>query len=93
MSTVDLDDWKENTLYENCQESDQIIQWFWTYVESLSNEKRLELVKYATSSDRLPLKGFSGLLGFLGIDLFKIFLENYEPKENHLPPLPRAQTW
>lgn len=93
MSTADLKDWKKNTLYENCQESDQIIEWFWSYIESLSNEKRLEVVKYATSSDRLPLNGFAGLIGAFGLDPFKISLENYEPKENHLAPLPRAQTW
>ena len=33
-SVIDIQDWKNNTIYDCYEPSDQVIQWFWEIVES-----------------------------------------------------------
>jgi len=33
---IDLQDLKNNVRYSNCKPNDQLIQWFWDYVHTLS---------------------------------------------------------
>mmetsp|Transcript_40085 Transcript_40085/g.126022 ORF Transcript_40085/g.126022 Transcript_40085/m.126022 type:complete len:651 (+) Transcript_40085:754-2706(+) len=46
---------------ESIAETSQIVQWFWTYVSSLSNQRRLELLQWITGITCLPIGGFSRL--------------------------------
>ena len=39
-TSIDLRDWKKNTLYEGCfSKSHRTVQWFWECMEELSNEE------------------------------------------------------
>jgi hypothetical protein len=61
VATIDVSDWKENTLYENgyTSESPQIT-WFWEIVEALPAEDHGKLVQFATGTTRVPASGFAG---------------------------------
>lgn len=45
---VDLKDWQKHTTYRGCEETDDVIKWFWTLVETLSHEEKSLLLKFAT---------------------------------------------
>lgn len=58
---INVADWKSSTLYMNYQPYDQQIQWFWSYVEQLNQEKLGNLLHFVTGSRRVPILGFSFL--------------------------------
>ncbi|KAM0684128.1 E3 ubiquitin-protein ligase tom1 [Mitosporidium daphniae] len=63
----DIDDWKRNTEYGTgyTATSPQVV-WFWRAVRSMSYEERSQLLQFVTGSMRVPLGGFSRLLGSNG---------------------------
>eukprot|EP00042_Codosiga_hollandica_P035261 m.260052 g.260052 ORF g.260052 m.260052 type:complete len:607 (+) comp54593_c0_seq1:199-2019(+) len=83
LATVDVKDWRENTLYQNGYTAESVqIKWFWEIVESLENEHRLKLLQFATGSTRVPASGFGALEGISGPCRFAVF--RYSQK-NALP--------
>ena len=63
-STINLDDWKINTIYKgNLKEKSKIIQFFWEVLSELNNEELLLFYKFCTGSTRVPIDGFSSLSG------------------------------
>ncbi|XP_026398678.1 E3 ubiquitin-protein ligase UPL5-like [Papaver somniferum] len=54
-------DWKAHVKYEDCNENDEQICWFWKVVEDMSMEQQRELLFFWTSVKYLPVVGFSGL--------------------------------
>jgi len=36
---IDLEDLKNNTMYSNCRSDDQLISWFWEYVNGLTQDQ------------------------------------------------------
>ena len=66
-SVVNLDDWKEHTLYKDSfSESHHVIQWFWRALESLSQDQLRIFLQFCTGSTRLPIEGFKGLISNRG---------------------------
>jgi E3 ubiquitin-protein ligase HUWE1 len=69
---IDIDDWKNNTEYQNYTISSPQIQWFWRAVRSFSQEERAKLIQFATGTSKVPLEGFAQLQGSNGIQKFQI---------------------
>ena len=45
----------------------KVVEWFWSYVATLSHAKKAELLRWATGSARCPLGGFAKLHGRDGV--------------------------
>ncbi|ORX45978.1 hypothetical protein BCR36DRAFT_332465 [Piromyces finnis] len=69
---IDIDDWKNNTVYENYSSSSPQVQWFWRAVRSFTQEERAKLIQFTTGTSKVPLEGFSSLQGVNGIQKFQI---------------------
>ncbi|CAG8513467.1 7938_t:CDS:10, partial [Acaulospora morrowiae] len=69
---IDIDDWKNNTEYQNYTASSPQIQWFWRAVRSFSQEERAKLLQFVTGTSKVPLEGFSALQGVNGVQKFQI---------------------
>ena len=81
MPTIDIKDWKNNTIYENYNEESDVVKYFWEIIESFDNDERAEFLQFVTGSSKVPLEGFSALQGIGGINKFKIskvFDKNYD---------------
>ena len=81
MPTIDIKDWKNNTIYENYTEESDVVKFFWEIIESFDNDERAEFLQFVTGSSKVPLEGFSALQGIGGINKFKIskvFDKNYD---------------
>ena len=85
---IDIDDWKNNTDYQNYSQSSPQIQWFWRAVRSFSQEERAKLIQFATGTSKVPLGGFAQLQGSSGIQKFQIHKEFSSTTR-----LPSAHTW
>jgi E3 ubiquitin-protein ligase HUWE1 len=58
---IDIEDWKNNTLYLGFDESSDLIRWFWSAVEEFSQSERAKLLHFATGTSRVPFGGFANL--------------------------------
>ena len=85
---IDIDDWKNNTEYQNYTVSSPPIQWFWRAVRSFSQEERAKLIQFTTGTSKVPLGGFAKLQGSSGIQKFQIHKEFTSSSR-----LPSAHTW
>jgi hypothetical protein len=72
LPTIDVNDLKNNTIYENYTVDSQIIKWFWEIFETYDNDERCEFIQFVTGSSKVPLEGFSALQGIGGTNKFKI---------------------
>lgn len=60
--TIDVKDWKQNTLYKGAfDHKHQIITWFWEILEKLNQNELERLLQFCTGSSRVPAEGFRGL--------------------------------
>jgi len=75
--SLDIDDWKRNTLYSGYSRKSPQIQWFWKIVEDLTDRERELLLEFVTSSNRVPIGGFAFLMSGDGIKKFKIHKAPY----------------
>eukprot|EP01130_Rhizamoeba_saxonica_P013237 TRINITY_DN5622_c0_g1_i2.p1 TRINITY_DN5622_c0_g1~~TRINITY_DN5622_c0_g1_i2.p1 ORF type:complete len:738 (+),score=157.21 TRINITY_DN5622_c0_g1_i2:447-2660(+) len=74
MPTVDIQDWKQNTIYNGFDETNDVILWFWEWVDTLTIDEIAQLLLFVTGSSRVPLGGFSELPGMDGPTRFTITL-------------------
>ena len=88
LPTIDLNDWKKNTIYENYNEESEVIKNFWKIIESYDNDERAEFLQFVTGSSKIPLEGFGYLQGIGGINKFKIS----KVFERNFDRLPTAHT-
>lgn len=59
MATIDLNDWKQNTIYKGVfNETHYIIRWFWEYMEKLDQFQLSKFLKFSTGNARTPFDGF-----------------------------------
>uniref|UniRef100_A0A914C5D6 E3 ubiquitin-protein ligase n=1 Tax=Acrobeloides nanus TaxID=290746 RepID=A0A914C5D6_9BILA len=82
MQEIDVDDWQRNTVYRHYAPQSKQVVWFWQFVRSLDQEKRSKLLQFVTGTCRVPVGGFSELIGSTGPQLFCI---ERVGKENWLP--------
>ena len=52
---LDIELLKENTLYRGCNESDEIVQYFWKCLEEFTAEERAMYLRFVWGRSRLPL--------------------------------------
>lgn len=69
---IDVNDWQNNTSYNNYSASSIQIQWFWRAVKSFDNEERAKLLQFATGTSKVPLNGFKELSSVDGNCKFSI---------------------
>lgn len=62
--------------------TDQIIIWFWEAVSEYSQEDLAKLVQFITGSSKIPVEGFSHMIGMNGIQRISI---HRDPMEHQLP--------
>ncbi|KAG2385835.1 hypothetical protein C9374_002984 [Naegleria lovaniensis] len=74
---IDIQDLKNNTEYVGYTKESPQIKWFWNIVENNfdSNEKAL-LIQFVTGTSKVPLGGFSQLMGSGGLQPFSIHKAN-----------------
>ncbi|MEQ2161553.1 NEDD4-like E3 ubiquitin-protein ligase wwp2 [Goodea atripinnis] len=63
LEEIDLADWQKNTIYRHYTKNSKQIQWFWQVVKEMDNEKRIRLLQFVTGTCRLPVGGFTELIG------------------------------
>ena len=79
---IDLQDWKEHTVYDNPDDVNKPqVHLFWDVVESLTRKQQSQLLKFATSMTRPPLLGFS----FLSPPFKLQLLSTNVSGDDHLP--------
>merc|ERR1712146_676352 len=65
LPTIDLTDWRENTLYRGKYKgkgtSHKIIKWFCEMLEEAEENERARLLQFATGTSRVPVQGFCAL--------------------------------
>lgn len=69
---IDVDDWKNNTVYQNYSASSPQVQWFWRAVKSFDQEEKAKLLQFSTGTSKVPLNGFKELTGMSGVAKFSI---------------------
>ena len=62
--TIDLEDWKKNTIYKgHYNENNQTIKYFWQVLSELSQHDLFIFYFFCTSSTHVPIDGFNSLKG------------------------------
>lgn len=69
---IDIDDWRNNTQYQNYSPSSIQIKWFWRAVRAMDAEERAKLLQFVTGTSKVPLNGFKELVGMDGVSKFSI---------------------
>ncbi|XP_058849665.1 NEDD4-like E3 ubiquitin-protein ligase WWP2 isoform X2 [Acipenser ruthenus] len=85
MQEIDLSDWQKNTIYRHYTKNSKQIQWFWQVVKEMDNEKRIRLLQFVTGTCRLPVGGFTELIGSNGHQKFcidKVGKETWLPRSH-----------
>uniref|UniRef100_H3CTW7 E3 ubiquitin-protein ligase n=1 Tax=Tetraodon nigroviridis TaxID=99883 RepID=H3CTW7_TETNG len=86
MQEIDLADWQKNTIYRHYTKNSKQIHWFWqVVVKEMDNEKRIRLLQFVTGTCRLPVGGFSELIGSNGPQKFcidKVGKETWLPRSH-----------
>ncbi|XP_071813245.1 E3 ubiquitin-protein ligase Su(dx)-like [Apostichopus japonicus] len=85
MQEFDVDDWYNSTVYRHYTRDSKQIQWFWRAVKEMDNEKRARLLQFVTGTCRLPVGGFSELMGSNGPQKFcieKVGKETWLPRSH-----------
>ncbi|KAA6390381.1 MAG: putative E3 ubiquitin-protein ligase Itchy [Streblomastix strix] len=85
---IDVQDWQESTIVEPSSDTNSyLINWFWDIVRTdFTDQKRRQLLRFATGSPAPPQEGFAFLLGQNSNRLtpFKIQIFQFQD-ENMLP--------
>lgn len=68
LSTINVNDWKSNTLYDGYSGSDQVIRWFWQFIDNSDQETRAKMLHFVTGSSAPPAAGFIALTPEFQID-------------------------
>lgn len=85
MQEIDIADWQKNTIYRHYTKNSKQIHWFWQVVKEMDNEKRIRLLQFVTGTCRLPVGGFTELIGSNGPQKFcidKVGKETWLPRSH-----------
>lgn len=79
---IDLEDWKNHTMYKDYKSTDSIIIDYWAVMSTLSQENLSRFLQFCTGSSRVPIGGFSSLESNRGNKaMFCITKANYYPSQ------------
>ncbi|KAF7681014.1 E3 ubiquitin-protein ligase HUWE1 [Astathelohania contejeani] len=77
INTIDINDWKSHTRYNNrALRNFKVINWFWGFLEELSQEDLRTILWFVTGSPRVPFGGFSKLKIKGDISWFSIYISH-----------------
>jgi len=54
---LDIDDFKEHTVYQGYKGDEQIIKWFWEWLINAKEEEKIKYLKFVSGRTRLPKSG------------------------------------
>ena len=54
---LDIKDFKLHTRYRGYTDRDEVIKWFWEWLEKIEEEKQFKYLKYVSGRTRLPKSG------------------------------------
>ena len=66
LPTIDMDDWKANSLYTGefaGQPNHRVALWFWEVLKEFSHENKAKLLQFVTGTAGVPVAGFVALQG------------------------------
>ena len=67
LPTIDVKDWRAYTEYRGkFNAKHKVVQWFWEFVEELSQEMQARLLQFITGTSRVPVSGFRCLISHDG---------------------------
>mmetsp|Transcript_34386 Transcript_34386/g.31095 ORF Transcript_34386/g.31095 Transcript_34386/m.31095 type:complete len:162 (-) Transcript_34386:189-674(-) len=66
---IDLKQFKTNFSYVGCQESDELVKWFWDILETFTQEELSTFLFFISGSSRLPYGGLKRKIEFMKINL------------------------
>ena len=72
LQTIDIDDLKENTVYNGYNARSRPVLLLWEVLNELENSERAEFIQFVTGSSKVPIEGFKGLRGPDGLQKFTI---------------------
>ena len=68
---LDVDEWRRHTTYKGAfakaGEAHDVVRWFWEAVAAYAPERRAKLLQWCTGHGRVPVQGFSHLMGRDGV--------------------------
>ena len=69
---LDIQDLRNNTEYVGYTSDSLQIKWFWNIVEGFDRNEKALLLQFVTGTSKIPLGGFSQLMGTSGVQRFNI---------------------
>lgn len=67
LPTIDIDDLKENTIYEGGYNArSKPVQFLFQVLQGYDDTERAEFLQFVTGSSKVPVEGFKGLRGSNG---------------------------
>ena len=74
---IDINDWKENTLYKGCySQNHPVIKMFWEKISSMNKNEVIKFLEFSTGSGSVPIDGFASLKG-IGGKIQKFTIETF----------------
>lgn len=64
--TIDVEDWKANTVVTPNLEKQEVVEWFWDIVSGLPQDSLVKLLQFSTGCSRVPVNGFKALTSYDG---------------------------
>ena len=72
MPEIDLQDLKDNTEYIDYNENSLVITHFWEVLKEFDESMKAGFLQFVTGTSKIPVEGFSHLMGMGGIQRFNI---------------------
>ena len=87
---IDLNDWKENTIYKGgYNENHPLIRMFWEIISKMNKNEVIKFLEFSTGTGSVPIDGFGSLKGVGG----KIQKFTIEPYTNYASDNPDQYTF
>ena len=61
MTEIDMDDWTRFMDYRGYEETDRVIEWFWTCLRSWRAERKARLLQFTVGMSRVAVNGFAAV--------------------------------
>ena len=61
LPTVDIEDMRAHSSYQNCDVTTVQVRWFWEFVSSLPQEELATLMQFSTGCSKVPAGGFAAM--------------------------------
>lgn len=69
---IDIDDLRENTLYNDYTAQSKPVKYLFEALYEFDNVERAEFLRFVTGSSKVPVEGFKGLRASNGVQKFTV---------------------